>query len=652
MPATPSEPNRPPRMTVWLPSPREAAQLASVYRRQRGRDPKRERWLRILGITGTFLVHMLFLIGVILGPAYELDEPTEENVAPLVVRLIEKKAEEPPPPPPVRGTPPKEVGPVHRGSANPNVRRVTRANAASVRTDAELQPVPVPALETPVVVVKARPSAPKPEAVAVPRPTVTVPKPAPAPEMEPVPTSAEPPQVTVDTPPSPKPVPPKFHPEPVRKPQVEGNEPVPPPASLAMPELPAQSAPTVTPPTMAMENAVPKPTIANIPQVAHAEAAAAPQEPELDAVPLPAQPSPAVNIQAPVSSNAAIVPREQPRIQAPSIQVEEAQLEAVPLPEQMRPSMEKPQAPKLETAAPKAIAAEQRPSLERPQITPEPAAANTEPAKAAAPSESAASSQASATASTPSTSNAEANATAGEGRSSAPNATPQGSETGTPGQPQGSATSQASNGKPGGLNLALPPGQGSGAQPGGAQGGQENGVSGTYVQLTPRGNTEVMSHGRPNIGYKSTRFEKDWTPEGESSIDTALRRAVEKTTLRHTFHLPRGVRVECVIMPLFPVALFGCGNGDPQPKPVDEKVYERMTLAPANPAVPPPPAPTVPAAASNIKFDNSAQCATARVAGGPLPAGCVDDTLPPGRAQPAKASTSPNSWVTPSDQFH
>jgi hypothetical protein len=192
----------------------------------------------------------------------------------------------------------------------------------------------------------------------------------------------------------------------------------------------------------------------------------------------------------------------------------------------------------------------------------------------------------------------------------------------------------------------LPPGQGSGQ---GAKGqGESEGVTGTYVQLKPHGNTEIMSHNTPNIGYQSTRFEKDWTPEGESSIDTALRHAVEKTTMRHTFHLPRGVRVECVVMPLFPVALFGCGSGDPPPKPVDDVVYDKMKLAPTNPLVPPPaPASAMPSTAT-IKLDNSAQCAAARVAGGPLPPGCQVDPA----VIPAGPAHSGSAWVPASDQFH
>lgn len=647
MSSPPQEPSRAARATVALPSPREAASRASVYRNRRKERP-RDRLLRVLGLVGTLLVHLVVLFGAILGPAYEPIESEAPSSAPLQVRLIEKKKEEPPPPPPVRGTPPKEVGPVRKAGGAPAVVRTRRASSSSTRTDADIAPVPVPALETPVVVVKAHPAAPKPEPVAAPRPAVTLPKPSPAPELQPVPTSVEPPQVSLETPPAPQPVPPKFQPEPVRKAQAEGTQPMPPPASLALPDVPAQSAPQVSAPTIAMEHAVPKLAPPSPPQAIRAETVAAPSEPELQAVPLPAQAAPTVNLQAQSSATTAVVPREQPRIQAPSIRVAEAELEAVPLPENARPSLDKPQAPRLETAAPKAVAVDQKPSLERPQIQPEPATA--EAAKAASQQAAAnAASQAASTATGPqSSAPASAAASTESGRSSAPNATPQGSEAGTPGaSPNGVAVSPGGPGKSG-LNLSLPPGQGSGPGGGSSGQGQKEGLAGDYVQLQPRGNTEIMEHRAPNIGYKSTRFEKDWTPEGESSLDTALRRAVEKTTVRHTFHLPRGVRVECVVMPLFPVGLFGCGNGDPPPKPVDDKVYERMKLAPANPLVPPASAAST-APAAPIKLDNSAQCATAKVSGGPLPPGCVDDRLPAGSAAPAKAASS---WVPASDQFH
>jgi hypothetical protein len=354
-----------------------------------------------------------------------------------------------------------------------------------------------------------------------------------------------------------------------------------------------------------------------------------------------------VNLEPQPNPVAPVVPREQPKIESPSIRVaEEPKLEAMPLPPNPQPSVEHPQAPHLEVAAPKAIALDNQPSIERPQLSETPAEST--------PTKSAASSSA-ANASSQNASNAQANASSNEssqsssesGESSAPNATPQGSRNGTPGQPNGvNQSPSVAGGK--GLNLSLPPGQGNGNSNGGAKGqGEQEGVVGTYVQLKPHGNTEIMSHGTPNIGYRATRFEKDWTPEGESSIDTALRHAVEKTTMRHTFNLPRGVRVQCVVMPLFPMALFGCGDGNPPPQPVDEVVYDKMKLAPTNPLVPPPaPAAAAPTMAT-VKLDNAAPCSAARVSGGPLPPGCPPDiTLPAG---PARSATT---WVPASDQFH
>jgi hypothetical protein len=193
-------------------------------------------------------------------------------------------------------------------------------------------------------------------------------------------------------------------------------------------------------------------------------------------------------------------------------------------------------------------------------------------------------------------------------------------------------------------------GQTGGRQPGAAQ-GERSGAPGDYMQLQPRGDTEVMLHRAPNIGYKPTRFEGDWTPYGESSLDTALRRAVEKTTVEHTFHLPRGIRVKCAVRPLLPIALFGCANPDPPPAPVAEKVYDRLHLAPANPvAAPTPVADTTPAPAPTLKLDNAAECAVARLSGGPPPPGCAD-TTPSVAPVRAPASTS-SSWVPASDQFH
>jgi len=461
------------------------------------------------------------------------------------------------------------------------------------------------------------------------------------------------------------PVPPKFQPEAVRKPQLEGNRPMPPPPSLALPEVPPQAAPPITVSSIALATEVPKSSAPASVTPARAQLPAAPPVPELQPVPLPAQPSPSVNMQAQLSVPTPTVPIEKPQVQAPAVEVAEAELEAVPL-APPAPAQVEPQAPSAKVEVAKAAQqTDVQPSIERPQLSAPPAvAAATAPAPPATspPTESPSPAATEQVASSP----AEGNS--GHDVSRAPDATPQGSDLATPGKPEGvvAAPESASTGmaaaqpvvRPGseqGRNGKQPgrdqPGQGrpGGEQPG-AEEGKPQGALGSYVQLKPRGDTEIMRHGTPNIGYKPTRFEQDWAPEGESSIDTALRRAVEKTTVSHTFRLPRGVRVECAVKPLLPIALLGCANPDPPAKPVDSQVYERLHLAPANPVATPAPAASRAAPAPMVSFDNSAECAAARVAGGPPPPGCEGITLPVKPAAPAP--TSSTSWVPASDQFH
>ena len=304
-----------------------------------------------------------------------------------------------------------------------------------------------------------------------------------------------------------------------------------------------------------------------------------------------------------------------------------------------------------------------QPSVERPELS-TPAVAETAPAPTAAPEKTSTPAESSASAPTQSPAAATLPGAANtRDVSTAPNATPEGSESATQGEPNGVAgatenignhangtqPSAAPGSNQGAGGTAQAPGQLGGNQPGAAQ-GEKQGVAGNYIQLKPHGDTEVMNHGTPNIGYKPTRFEQDWTPEGESSIDTALRHAVEKTTLAHTFHLPRGVRIECKLMPLLPIALFGCGNPDAAPAPLASKLYNRLNLPPANPLVAPAPAASGAApAVATIKLDNSVQCADARVAGGPMPRGCDGA---PSIAPSRKPAASSSSWVPASDQFH
>jgi hypothetical protein len=650
---------------VMLNSPLAAAARARVYH-QRTRQRPRERGLHVAAAVGALLVHLICLFAFVLGPAYELKLPPESAQQFLQVRLIEPP--EPPPPPPARGTPPRERGPRHQGRSS----RPVPVTERSAFTQAVVAARPTPTTAPPTIAKAAKPRAPAPRPAAAPPPPVSLPRPAPAPELQRVPLAGEPPSVTLPTPTLQIAVPPKFQPESVRKPQLEGNQPLPPPASLALPEVPAPSSPPITVSSIALNAEVPRSSPTSRVTPVRAPLSAAPPVPELQPIPLPAQPSPSVNLQAPLSPAMPVVPTAKPQIQAPSIEVAEAELEAVPL-AAVEPAPAVPAAPavKLDVAdaAPKAAI---QPSIQRPQLSAPPTVSPAVAATVAATSKPA---QATPDTTEPpaahETTPSPGDVDNGRDVSRAPDATPQGRDTAIPGEPNGApvapenagtrtaavqpaAAQGSSNNGSGQQGIGQPGGNRPGADhgsiaPGSLDHGTSRGEPGSYVQLKPRGDTEIMNHGAPNIGYRPTRFEQDWAPEGESSIDTALRRAVEKTTAKHTFHLPRGVRVECAVMPLLPMSLLGCKNPDPPPKPVDAKVYERMHLAPANPLVPPAPAVSA-APAPMIKIDNSAECAAARIAGGPPPPGCEGIVLP---VKPAGTPASPSSsWVPASDQFH
>lgn len=655
MPPPPADkPGRAPaavRVDVVWRSPREAAAQAIVYRRRRAERP-RERALRTTAVLGTLLVHLLVLFGAVLGPAYELDQPVFKN-EPLQVRLIDQPKSPSPPPPPPLGIPPRRVGPSHRAS-------VTAAHptaAAALPAVPVAAPVIAPrAPEMPVITVSAPLATVRIAPVAAPPPPPSLPRPQPTPTLAPVPLGGAPPRVSLDTPPVPMPVPPRFQPEPARRPQIEGNQPLQPPPSLALPEVPAQAAARTAPPSLALDHPV---TSAEPPAplpLARPQPAAPAPTPELEAIPLPAQAVPSVNLPATPAVAAPSVPREQPHVQAPAIELAQPQLAAVPIGSHPAPTSA-PAAPAVQPA-PVPMPAPARSTPARPRLD---AAAATPQAQASASSSSQPSSPAR------SEPPASQPATTVEDVSSAPLASPRGSDSGTPGAREGASTSSAtvSTGSTAEsvimANSTQTRGHGNGGHPGngqqgvpqpGAAQGQPHGAVGSYVQLVPHGDTDVMDHRVPDIGYRPTRFEGDWTPEGESSIDTALRHAVERTTVKHTFHLPRGVRVGCSVSPLLPIALFRCGSADPPPAPVDAKVYKRMHLAPANPLLPAHAASADVPPAAPIRLDNAALCAAARVAGGPLPPGCAGvPTLssPTPAGGPARASSS---WVPASDQFH
>ncbi|NUR23656.1 MAG: hypothetical protein HOQ08_12275 [Frateuria sp.] len=103
-------------------------------------------------------------------------------------------------------------------------------------------------------------------------------------------------------------------------------------------------------------------------------------------------------------------------------------------------------------------------------------------------------------------------------------------------------------------------------------------------------------------------------------------------------------------------APFGCGAADAPAKAGKPEDYRRQYLAPSKPLDPAAAASTAPAASvptppAPIHLDNAAQCAAARVSGGPLPPGCPKEGQAMPRPMQAPATTS-SSWVPASDQFH
>lgn len=581
-----------------------------LNQRARLRPAPRLVWRRTLALAGSLVVHVLFLFAFILGPA---DEPPRHEAMPLKAQFIELPDLAPPPP---KGELPKRVGPVHRAHAASAVAQQAAGAAASGKP--------------------AQASATKAKAATAPPAAPSLPQPAPAPAMQPVPLASQPPPVALPKPTLEPPVPPKFQPKPLRAPQLEGKEAMPPPPSLVEPITPPTPSPAIAAPSVALDRVAPQAAQPALAPLTHVEHAVPPPTPELEAVPLSAPKAPAVSVQPNLYAPEPPSPAALPKLQtlAP---VAETPLAAIPQTAPAAPTVTAPAlklAPAAAPAKPAALAPIAMPTVARDAKSSDAASEATK-----------------------------ASTTSVADRSSAPNASPQGSDNAPPGEVRGVVDAPATavvhgHGLPTshGLSPALTAsGKDAAGKPSDALPGTGKPPQGLpeYIQLKPTGNTTVMSHKLPGVQYKATRFEPDWAPEGESAVDTALRRAAEKTTVQHTFHLPRGIRIKCSAMPLVPVALLGCTNADPPPGPASQKMYDRLNL----PAVPGGSVPTVvaPASAAStakpapIKLDNAALCAAARVAGGPLPPGCPVDAVAPRPLLPAPSSSA---WVPASDQFH
>ena len=134
-----------------------------------------------------------------------------------------------------------------------------------------------------------------------------------------------------------------------------------------------------------------------------------------------------------------------------------------------------------------------------------------------------------------------------------------------------------------------------------------------YVQHMPQDDGKLMQHSSP-VTYTPTRFEKDWHKSGGSSVDDQLKKAVDSTTVDHTFHIAPGVRIHCAIS--FAALSGGCG-GDPPPHPPSNDGDMRMSMAPASSL-----APGTPQAPKHTLDE----CIAIYRAQKPLPYGCPIDT--------------------------
>lgn len=133
-----------------------------------------------------------------------------------------------------------------------------------------------------------------------------------------------------------------------------------------------------------------------------------------------------------------------------------------------------------------------------------------------------------------------------------------------------------------------------------------------YVERGVADDTQVMRHDSP-VKYQATRFDEAW--DKSNSLDSALKRAVDKTTVKRTITLAPGLRLHCGVA--FAALSGGCGLGDPPSPPSAKDGDERLSMAPARSLAPPPDPPKPPGEDECIKIYRD---------GKPLPHGCPVDT--------------------------
>ena len=135
-----------------------------------------------------------------------------------------------------------------------------------------------------------------------------------------------------------------------------------------------------------------------------------------------------------------------------------------------------------------------------------------------------------------------------------------------------------------------------------------------YVAHLPQGDQGIMqNHAGDKYRGKDTRFAPYFPPPGESGVDTAIRKVIDKTVKTGTVHLPKGVRFHCsTVLFILPA---GCGGEPPSPPPSSDG-DERLSM-PSAPLTKNPHAPRPPSVAKCIAIYRQ---------GKPLPYGCPTDT--------------------------
>ncbi|NII10007.1 hypothetical protein [Oleiagrimonas sp. C23AA] len=530
----------------------------------RWRQSPPEYGLRASAVCLSILIHFAVLVAMLLRPVPGVEPAPNHADDAIEVRLV--KGQPPPPPPPPKLRLPRRV----QQAAQTHRARAPKHGAMT------LPPLPKVTLAAP----ETRPSAERPTPPATPRLAAARPQPAPqqAPPAEqdsPVPKARPaPPRVVLEHSPMAL-TPPKVALEQVSVAATPAPDAMDTPIDVSG-DAPVVAAPSQAPASAADLTSARATPLPSVPQV--------PPAPAIEAVPVDQPAPPQADLSMPASPpQVSQEPVQAPRIAAPS--VPQPSLPATPQMAAPRAALQAADVPRGAPALPDATPG----SLQLPTVSvtmPSPAPSRA-PGEMALPAREAAAAD-----------------VAGSAASDSKN------------WAQSSASDRFAIRTPG-QGLKGLPGQGGDAS---RSSGHREGKA-DYVQLQPQGNSDVMSRRTSRVHYRPTRFEQYWVPYGQSALDTALGRLLDKLTVVKEIRLPRGYRVRCALGVSIAL-LMSCGGEPPAAAPA-ESDDPRLNMAPAAlvkgmaaPASSAPPAP--------LPKVNTVPCEVARVAGGPPPPGCPD----------------------------